>query len=336
MKKLEVLFLGRDEVMHFLNMGQVISEIEKVFEGHGKKSVVLSNPSKIVLPLEPSINGHFVALPAYIDLKQESAAGIKWISTFPGNPKQHGLHTSSAIVILNDPNTGFPVCLMEALFLTAYRTGAATAVGASRLANKDSHVIGLIGASFQGRHQLLALAEKFNLYECRVYDIDPKASETYRAEMLGKLPGMEIKICRSYEEAVSGSDIVVTATTYLPPTPFFEGAWCKEGMLLVSIAAGPELKPEVLSKANKIVVDTIDGCMHQGALFPYFKSGQLKEKDIYSELGQIVVGEKKGRENEDEFILYVPIGVGTEDVAVASMVYKLAKAQGKGEMLSLV
>ena len=224
---------------------------------------------------------------------------------------------------------------MEALFLTAYRTGAATAVGASHLAKKDSHVIGLIGASFQGRYQLLALAETFNLYECRVYDIDKKASETYRAEMLEKLSGIEIKICKSYEEAVSGSDIVVTATTYLPPTPFLEGEWCKEGMLVVSIAAGSELKLEVLNKANKIVVDTIDGCMHQGALFPYFKSGQLKEEDIYSELGQIVIGKKKGRENEDEFILYVPIGVGTEDVAVASMVYKLAKAQGKGKMLSL-
>ena len=105
--------------------------------------------------------------------------------------------------------------------------------------------------------------------------------------------------------------------------------------MVVSIAAGSELKLEVLNKANKIVVDTIDGCMHQGALFPYFKSGQLKEEDIYSELGQIVIGKKKGRENEDEFILYVPIGVGTEDVAVASMVYKLAKAQGKGKMLSL-
>lgn len=334
MKKLEVLFLGRNQVRSFLNMKQVIAEIRKVFESHGRGSVVLPDPTKTVLPLEPSINGHLVAMPAYIDLKQESVAGVKWISTFPDNPKQHGLPTSSAIVIINDPWTGIPVCLMEASLLTAYRTSAATAVGASYLAKKDSHVIGIIGASFQGRYQLLALAEIFNLNECRVFDVDKMAAETYRSEMLERLPGTGIKICGSYEETISGSDIVVTATT--APSPFFEGRWCEEGMLLVSIAARPELKPEVLDRADKIVVDTINGCMHQGALALYFDSGQLEETDIYSELGQIVVGEKKGREDEKEIILYVPIGVGTEDIAVARKIYELAKAQGKGMMLSLI
>jgi ornithine cyclodeaminase/alanine dehydrogenase-like protein (mu-crystallin family) len=107
-------------------------------------------------------------------------------------------------------------------------------------------------------------------------------------------------------------------------------------MLLTSITAKSELKPEVLDKADKIVVDTIDGCMHQGALYPYFRSGRLKEKDIYCEIGQIVVGEKKGRENEDEIILYVPMGVGTEDIAAARKIYEIAKQKGWGTMLSLI
>ena len=333
MHKLEILFLGQKDVKNFLDMQQVIPKIKKVFENHGRASVILSDPVKIVLPLEPSINGHFVGMPAFIDLKEKSVAGVKWIGTFPDNPKQHGLPPSSAILIINDTRTGVPVCFMEASLLTAYRTGASTAVGASFLAKKDSHTIGIIGASFQGRYQLLALAEIFNLNECKVFDINKNAAETYRSEMLEQLSCTEIKICRSCEEVVSGSDIVVTATT--SPFPFFEGQWCEKGMLLVSIAAKSELKPEVLDRADKIVVDTISGCMHQGALVPYFKSGLLKEKDIYSELGQIVVGEKKGRENEKEIILYVPIGVGTEDIAVAMKVYELAKAQGKGTMLSL-
>ncbi|MFX0198672.1 MAG: ornithine cyclodeaminase family protein [Candidatus Hodarchaeota archaeon] len=333
MKKLEVLFLGQDEVKNFLNMKQVIAEIRKVFESHGRESFVLPDPIKILLPLEPSINGHFVAMPAYIDLNQKSVAGVKWISTFPDNPKKHGLRTSSAVVIINDPWTGVPVCLMEASLLTAYRTGASTAVGASYLAKKDSHVIAIIGASFQGRYQMLALAEIFSLNECRVFDIDNKAAGIFRSEMLERLPGTEIKICESYEEAISGSDIVVTVTT--ASSPFFEGRWCEQGMLLVSMAAGPELKPEVLDRADKIVVDTISGCMHLGELAPYFESGQLKERDIYSDLGRIVVGKKKGRENEDEIILYVHSGVGTEDVAVARKIYELAKAHGKGTMLSL-
>jgi ornithine cyclodeaminase/alanine dehydrogenase-like protein (mu-crystallin family) len=336
MGKLEVLFLGQREVLSVLNMKQMISEIEKVFEGHGKGSVVLPNPIKSLLALEPTINGHFVAMPAYLDLEHGAAAGVKWISTFPDNPKRHGLSTSSAIVILNDPRTGIPVCLMEASFITAYRTGAATAVGALHLANKDSHVLGIIGASFQGRYQLLALAEMFDLKECKVYDIDQNAAAAYKSEMMRQLPSIKVHICKSYEEAVQESDIVVIATASLTLSPFFEGRWCKKGMLLISITAKSELKPEVLDKADKIVVDTIDGCMHQGALYPHFKSGRLKERDIYCEIGQIVVGEKKGRETEDEIILYVPMGVGTEDIAVAKKIYEIAKQKGWGTMLSLI
>jgi ornithine cyclodeaminase/alanine dehydrogenase-like protein (mu-crystallin family) len=336
MGKLEVLFLGQSEVIDFLNMKQMISEIEKVFEAHGKGSVVLPNPVKSLLALEPTINGHFVAMPAYVDLEQGSSAGVKWISTFPDNPKRHGLSTSSAIVIINDPRTGIPVSLMEASLITAYRTGAATAVGALYLANKDSHVLGIIGASFQGRYQLLALAEIFDLKECKVYDIDETAAVTYKSEMARQLPSINILICKSYEEAVEESDIVVIATASLTVSPFFEARWCKKGMLLISITAKSELKSDVLDKVDKIVVDTIDGCMHQGALHPYFLRGRLKEKDIYSEIGQITVGEKKGRENEEEFILYVPMGVGTEDIAIAEKIYELAKQKGKGTMLSLI
>lgn len=336
MGKLEVLFLGQREIIDFLNMRQMISEIEKVFEGHGKGLVVLPNPVKSLLALEPTINGHFVAMPAYVDLEGGPSAGVKWISTFPDNPKRHGLNSSSAIVILNDPRTGIPVSLMEASLITAYRTGAATAVGALYLANRESHVLGIIGASFQGRYQLLALAETFDLKECKIYDIDENAAATYKSEMAKQLPSIKIHICKSYEEAVAESDIVVIATASLTPSPFFEGRWCKKGMLLISITAKSELKPEVLDKADKIVVDTIDGCMHQGALYPFFIEGCLKEKDIYCEIGQIAVGKKKGRENRDEFIIYVPMGVGTEDIAVAGKIYKMAKQKGKGIMLSLI
>ncbi len=333
MKKIELLILGLHDVKNFLNMKEVIREIQKVFESHGRKSVVLSDPIKIVLPLEPSINGHFVAMPAYIDFGQESVAGVKWISTFPDNPKKHGLLTSSAIVIINDPWTGVPVCMLEASLLTAYRTAASTAVGALYLAKRNSRVVGIIGASFQGRYQLLALAETFHLEECKLFDLDKRAAETYQSEMGAQLPGLKIKICDSYEEVTSGSDIVVTATT--SSYPFFEGQWCEKGMLLVSIAAGPELKIEVLKRANKIVVDTLNGCMHLGGLAPYFKSGRLKEEDIYSELGEIVVGRKKGREDDEDMILYVHSGIGTEDVAIARKIYQLAKSQGKGTMLYL-
>ena len=119
MHKLEILFLGQKDVKNFLDMQQVIPKIKKVFENHGRASVILSDPVKIVLPLEPSINGHFVGMPAFIDLKEKSVAGVKWIGTFPDNPKQHGLPTSSAILIINDTRTGVPVCFMEASLLTA-------------------------------------------------------------------------------------------------------------------------------------------------------------------------------------------------------------------------
>ena len=122
-------------------------------------------PAKIYLDL-PKYNGDFRAMPAYLETDQ--ACSLKWVNAHPNNPK-HGLPSVMAILVLNDPKTGFPLSIMDATYSTSLRTGAAGGVAAKHLAHSKSSVVGLVGCGIQAQTQLACLREVFNIKEVRVW-----------------------------------------------------------------------------------------------------------------------------------------------------------------------
>lgn len=151
-------------------MKEVIKLIEEVFKAHGEGNVFV--PAKISLDMElfSEFKTWGNAMPAYFP--SWKICGIKWIGGNFENPERHMLPSILGVVVLNDPETFVPLAILSGGWMTAMRTGAATAVAVRCLAKKDSKTACIVGAGYQGRYQLLALNEVLDLYEVRVNDVD--------------------------------------------------------------------------------------------------------------------------------------------------------------------
>lgn len=216
---------------------------------------------------------------------------------------------------------------MEGGFITDLRTGAATGVAAKYLAKKDAKIAAIIGAGAQGRMQARALCHLFPLEEVRIADIVPEASTKFAQEMREDL-GISIKEARDNEEAVVGADIIITATT--SEDVLVRHEWVSPGAFIASIGSYPELDPQLIFNAQKIVVDSWAQNKDRGELSRLVREGHLSKENIHGEVGEIAAGKKPGREGEEEMIVACLIGLGTHDIGCAHFVYEEAKKRGLG------
>lgn len=327
------LLITQEQVKSLLDMPTVLKIVERVYRSHGEGKVIM--PPKVTLDLGehdswPFHKAALNAMPAY--LGDVDIAGIKWAGGFQNNYKI-GLPFISAMILLINPKTGAFIAVMDGVYITAIRTGAASAACAKVLARKDASVLGIIGAGVQGRMHLRAFQQVFKLKEVRVIDIKEGAAEKYREEMTAEL-GLNILPKKSYRETVEGADIVCTVT--IADEPLVQREWLKKGTLVVSAGSYQELDPEVVLSSDKIIVDSWAQTSHRGELAKLVEAGKLGEKNIYAEIGEILSGKKNGREREDENILTVPIGIGSLDIACAFEVYRKALEQKIGTQFSFV
>ncbi len=193
-------------------MADIIPALERMFREKGE--------GRVEMPPKPGIHPRpdsFIhAMPGYIP--ELGAAGMKWVSGFPENAHK-GLPYISGLIILNNPETGLPLAVMDCTWITAKRTGAATALAAKFLARPDSETVGILGCGIQGRSNLEALRALFPLSRVMAYDIKPEAARHYVEEMSSAL-GLKMVPVGTPKEAVAGSDLVVTAGPILRiPTP---------------------------------------------------------------------------------------------------------------------
>jgi ornithine cyclodeaminase/alanine dehydrogenase len=307
-----------------LSLIEVIDLVERGLREHGRGRG--ENPPK---PGIHSKDNSFIhAMPAYYkDLK---IGGIKWVSGFPDN-REFELPQILGLLILNDMNTGVPLCVMDCRWITAVRTAAVTAITAKYCAKKDSTILGIIGAGVQGRYHLLALKEVIpSLKNVKIFDISRKTSEKYQKEFSQK-HRVDILICDNVESVAKESDIVVTATQRLE-NPLVKDEWFDKGCLGVGLEASRAWYRDAILNADKFITDDWEQTKYfntQGA----FPDGLPK---LYAELGTIVCGEKPGREKEDERILAINIGLALEDIIVANRIYEIAKERGTYQKLVLM
>lgn len=307
-----------------MSLIEVIDLVERGLREHGRGRG--ENPPK---PGIHSKDNSFIhAMPAYYkDLK---IGGIKWVSGFPDN-REFELPQILGLLILNDMNTGVPLCVMDCRWITAVRTAAVTAITAKYCAKKDSTILGIIGAGVQGRYHLLALKEVIpSLKNVKIFDISRKTSEKYQKEFSQK-HRVDILICDNVESVAKESDIVVTATQRLE-NPLVKDEWFDKGCLGVGLEASRAWYRDAILNADKFITDDWEQTKYfntQGA----FPDGLPK---LYAELGTIVCGEKPGREKEDERILAINIGLALEDIIVANRIYEIAKERGTYQKLVLM
>lgn len=336
-KRAEFLYLSQEDVIAAggLDMTATMQIVEKAFFLHGRGEIV--QPLKVVLrwgsPETEETTGRIMAMPSYLG-GDFHIVGIKWIPSKPENPRRFGLPRASALIILNDPETGLPLAVMDGTVISAMRTGAATGVAAKYLARPDSEIIGLVGAGVQGRTQLMALSQVLKgIQEARVCDLDREKAARFAREMRERL-NLRIKPVASPEEAIVGADVFVTAT--VGTTAYVEGAWVKEGVFHAEISFW-DTKPEALRVYDKIVVDDWDQVEHHGVdvSFRAVMAGIIPRTAIYGELGEIICGKKPGRQTAQERIMFNPIGMAINDVAEAYRIYRNALEMGIGQRLRL-
>lgn len=331
--KAEFVYLSQEDVRATgIEMPGVIRIIEEVLALHDEGKVNL--PSKVILDLGERERGRINAMPAHIEGEIE-ICGIKWIAGFPLNPTKFGIPRAHALIILNDSQTGVPLAIMDGTYISAMRTGAVTGVGAKYLANPASEVVGIIGCGVQARTQMMAIKAVIpSVKFVKAYDIREEASRSF-AKWVFQEMDIQAAAVESAKEAVGGSDIVITVT--VADEPIVKDTWLKKGSFFAHIGSYQEEEEEVVFHSDKIVVDLWHEVLHRGTplLAKLYKAGRIDEKKIYANIGEIIRGKKPGRTSQQERIFFSPLGLGSEDVAVASLVYKEAKKKGLGVTLKL-
>jgi ornithine cyclodeaminase/alanine dehydrogenase len=234
------------------------------------------------------------------------------------------------LLILNDPETGIPLSVMDCTWITAKRTGAATAVAAKYLARPESAAVGIIACGVQGRSNLEALACLFKIKKVKAFDIKPEIAEKYADDMKAEL-GLDIEAVTQLPQAVKGMDIVVTSGPILKhPTPAIEAGWLAPGAFASLVDFDSYWQGAALKEMDKISTDDL-------AQMRYYRGeGYFKETpEAYADLGEIAAGKKPGRENPSERIAAINLGLALDDMATAIRIYKRAKEMGIGTELPL-
>ena len=318
------LILTRDDVARVLTMADCMQVVEKAFAELAQGTAVL--PLRI--PITPP-DGLALYMPAY--LKQLGALACKVVTVYKNNPARHNLPTVIGKVLVQDPATGDVVCIMDGGYLTAVRTGAASGVATKYLARQDSNqVAAVFGAGVQARMQLEAVAVARKLKKVIVYDIANDAVRKFCDEM-GKKLQLEIIAAKSSDEALQ-ADIICTATS--STTPIFDGSKVRSGTHINGIGSHTPNARELdtaIVKRSKFVADTAEACLSEaGDIMIPIKEGAVTREHIHADLGEIIIGTKRGRENNQEITLFKSNGLAIQDVATAKLVYDRARAAGIG------
>src|SRR5512136_2128963 len=173
MSEHRVLYLSAREVASLgVTMAEVIAALEVAFRELGEGRVEM--PPKPGVHSQPDAFIH--AMPAYIPALH--AIGVKWVSGYPENHKR-GLPYISGLLILNDDQTGMPLAVMDCTWITAMRTGAATALAAKYLARPESQTVGILGCGVHGRSNLDALKVLFPIKQVVAYDVSPEQTNRF-------------------------------------------------------------------------------------------------------------------------------------------------------------
>jgi alanine dehydrogenase len=322
--------LSREDVRQALPMHQAIETVKGAFAqlSTGQADV----PLRLALDV-PRHNGVTLLMPAY--LRTDDQMAVKIVSVFHENPAQ-GLPLIHALVVVVDATTGRPAAIMDGIYLTALRTGAASGAATDLLARQDTHIAAIFGAGAQGRTQLEAVCAVRPIQEAWVYDKEPERAAAYADEMSQGL-SLPVRVAETPAEAVHRADVICTATT--SSSAVFENADVQPGTHINAVGAyTPEMQEipvETVLRA-KVVIDHQEASLAEaGDLLIPLKQGLITEDHIYAELGEIAAGLKPGRASPEEITFFKSVGVAVQDVAAAGAVLEAARRLNLGSEVAL-
>jgi ornithine cyclodeaminase len=365
--RIDFLYLNEEDMIKagVTDMAGCVDCMEEMFKILGRGDYKMagqngnSHGAMVTFPADPPFpnmpkdgpDRRFMAMPAYLGGSVD-LAGMKWYCSNADN-KEKGLPRSILMVMLNDKDTGAPLCLMSANLLSAYRTGAVPGVGAKYLAPKNSKVLGVIGPGVMSKTSLASF-----IYACpslETIKIKGRGKDSIDSfiEFAKQYPQFTtIEVVDSMEQACQDADIVTMGTTSqmgLDYYPFLEEKWLKPGMLL-SAPACVRVDDEFLINRARLVLENygLYECWAEDYAYPAFASvgiigvryfdlmhdGKIKREDII-DLGDIITGKVPPRAFENQIVINSVGGMPVEDLAWGKVVWQNALKQGIGTSLKL-
>lgn len=318
----KLLYLSRDDVARCdVTLDEIEQEALEGFRAKGRDRIE-SPPKRGVIPRpDASIRAMMAFVPG------RRTAGCKWISAFPENVRR-GLPTIAGVIALNNVETGLLKAIMDASWITAMRTAAASLVAARHLARRDSGSLGLIGCGVEGRTQLEALCARFPIRTVRAYDLVPEHAARLADEMASRL-GVAIETVPTAVEAVREADIVVSSAPIRKrPSPAVTEGVVEEGAWFCALDFDATIDGAAMSEMDRIVVDD-DEQLRFFRSIGYFRRTPRPD----TELPAIVTGSAEGRTDNRERILSLHLGIGFLDIMAAELVYRRALSRGLGTWL---
>jgi alanine dehydrogenase len=326
---METLLLDREGVDANARMDEVIDAVGDAFAAYERGDALM--PAKSYIELD-QYNGDFRSMPAYMDAGEWDAAGIKWVNVHPDNPEKFDLPTVIGTMIYSDPETAVPLAIMDGTELTMKRTGAAAAVATDHLAIPEARSMGLVGAGVQSYTQLEAIAEIRPVEEVVVSDLDADAVDAFVDSFSDRFDVRAGSIAEA-----AACDVLSTVTPSTEPIVSRAdlGAHTHINAMGADAAAKQELDPEILVDA-KLVIDDHAQTTHSGEISRSYEDGRIDDSDIHGAVGEIVVGDRSGRTENDEITVFDSTGLAIQDVATAHVIYEHASEADDVDSFPLV
>ncbi|GIG56660.1 2,3-diaminopropionate biosynthesis protein SbnB [Longispora fulva] len=285
-----------------------------------------SLPHSTFLRFPDNTRDRIISLIAYLG-GPKPVAGMKWISSFPGN-LDLGLPRASAAMVLNSLETGRPEAFIEGSLISAKRTAASAALGAGLLvADQDVTAVSLIACGLINREILRFLGARFpKLNEITVFDLDPARAAAF-AERAGEVvPGVTARAVTDLAQAVAASPVVSIASTAIQPHMDLSAA--APGTVVLHISLRDIVTESILDSHN--IVDDADHACREGTSLSLAELAVGSRSFIDASVGQLVRGVVDFRPDPKKTIVYSPFGLGVLDIAVAQFVRDAAESAGLG------
>ena len=331
----EILILKESDISSMITMSDIIEA--------DKEALSIYSSQKSNIPLRsnldiPEYKGQCLFMNGYA--APAKALGVKIVSVYPENINKN-LTSVPATMVLVDAETGMVNSLIDGTYLTRLRTGAISGLATDILARKDSKIFALFGTGGQAVTQLEAVLTVRKIEEVRVFDLFKDRAQEFAKKMSEKFSkkfNVKIIAAESSDKAVENADIITTVTT--SKKPVFDASKVKKNAHINGVGSyTPEMQEipgDILVMANKIFVDTRDGAVNEsGDLIKPIQSGLIKKEKINGELGEVINGVMKGRENDDEMTFFKTTGSAVLDLVAAQKIYEMAKARKVGQMVDL-
>ncbi len=308
-------FIDREEVARRLTYERCIPIVREAMTAFSKGETKQLLRSMIAL----SKGRRFGIMPGAMGA--HAAFGAKLISVFLDNFEK-GIQSHQGLVILFDPETGAPVCVVHAGEVTAIRTAAASAVATDALARKDARRMAILGYGEQAATHARAIGKVRKLESMVVWGRSRERAQAFAKGMQAEL-GVPMTDAGSVEEAVSDADIICTVTS--AAEPILKGEWVRPGThvnVVGSGFAGPAEVDNDLVVRSRFIVDSREGVLSQGAEFLRAKAaGLIGDDHIAAEIGQVLAGDAEGRRSAEEITVYKSLGHVVQDLASAWALY---------------